>query len=291
MEKKVVVLGSTGMLGHVVYDVLNADSNYSVFNISYRKKLNSETIICDVSNLNELTNIIKKIQPDVIINCIGVLIKGAESSPANAIFINSYFPHFLVKVCNEIGSRLIHVSTDCVFSGSNGPYFEDSFRDSDDVYGRSKALGEVSGSEVLTVRTSIIGPELKEDAEGLFDWFYKRSESTIQGYGNVLWSGVTTVELARAIQFAIDNCLTGLWNLSNKTPISKLGLLHLFNEHLPVAKRKNILKNEEYTSSKCLLSKREDISFDVHSYSTMMNLLVSFINDRPKLYGNYADIE
>ena len=111
---------------------------------------------------------VHRVHPEIIINCVGILIKGSREHPDNAILINAYFPHLLKRLSDEVGAKLIHISTDCVFSGKKGNYTEDDFRDADDVYGRSKALGEIINDKDLTIRTSIIGPELKENLLNLF---------------------------------------------------------------------------------------------------------------------------
>ena len=172
MSLKVLILGSTGLIGHQVYNYLNSTKKYKMFNLSFRKKLNKETIICNVRNEKKITEIIKSTRPDVIVNCIGILIKGSNSNPENAIFLNSYLPHFLMNLANTINSKLIHISTDCVFSGiKKDSYIENDFKDGIDTNAKSKGLGEIINMNHLTLRTSVIGPELKTDGEELFHWF------------------------------------------------------------------------------------------------------------------------
>ena len=176
-----------------------------------------------------VARIVCESRPDIILNCIGVLIKGSKEHPDNAILINAWFPHLLKKLSDEVGAKLIHISTDCVFSGKKGNYTETDFRDADDVYGRSKSLGEIINNKDLTLRTSIIGPELKENGEGLFHWFM-RQHGQVNGFNTAIWGGVTTLELAKAIDVAITQGTTGLVQLSNGTGISKYDLLHLFRK-------------------------------------------------------------
>ncbi|WP_373398913.1 sugar nucleotide-binding protein [Algoriphagus halophilus] len=125
--------------------------------------------------------------------------KGFSRKSKNSIFINSYFPHWLVSEADKYGGQVIHISTDCVFSGKKGGYIEADFRDADDIYGRGKALGELIGGRHLTLRTSIIGPELKSNGEGLFHWFMNQKGET-NGYTKAIWGGVTTFELAKVIK-------------------------------------------------------------------------------------------
>ena len=166
IKKKVLLFGATGMAGHIAYYYLQSTERYELINVVYRTKLVKDSIVVDVTDKNAVTKLVEEVRPDLIINCIGVLIKGSKEHPDNAIFINAYFPHLLKKLSDKIGAKLIHISTDCVFSGKRGNYTESDFRDADDIYGRSKALGEIINDKDLTIRTSIIGPELKTNGEG-----------------------------------------------------------------------------------------------------------------------------
>ena len=223
-KKNILLLGSTGMAGHVVYYYLNRSNNYNIVNVSYRNKLVDDTIILDVKNLAALEALLLSVKPDYIINCIGVLIHGSINKE-NAIFINAYLPHFLKKTADKVHAHLIHISTDCVFSGKDGCYEENSFKDADYVYGRSKSLGEIDDPPHITLRTSLIGTELKLKGEGLFHWFMNQS-GEVNGYTNSFWSGITTLELAKAIEFHMSsNKTSGIVHLTNGEKISKYELL------------------------------------------------------------------
>jgi dTDP-4-dehydrorhamnose reductase len=228
-KKKILLLGATGMAGHMVYNYLSDTNKYDITNVVYRTKLNKESLILDITDKLATEKLIREIQPDIILNCIGVLIKGSQLYPDNAIYINAYFPHLLERLAAEIKAKLIHISTDCVFSGKKGNYTETDERDADDTYGKSKGLGEVINNRDLTIRTSIIGPELKENGEGLFHWFMNQT-GEINGYLEAYWGGVTTLELAKAIDVAIELDIVGLVHLTNGDKISKYDLLALFKE-------------------------------------------------------------
>ena len=230
MKLKVLVLGSTGMIGHQVYKFLELSEKYEMFNISYRKKLNEESILCDITNQDKFINIVKSISPDFIINCIGILIEGGNLDIKKAIFINAYFPHKLMSVADELKSKLIHISTDCVFSGEKKkPYIENDFKDGKGTYAKSKGLGEIINENHLTLRTSVIGPELKTNGEELFHWFMSQS-GEINGYKNSIWSGVTTLVLAKTVGWAIENNITGLYHVTNNKSIDKFSLLCLIKK-------------------------------------------------------------
>ena len=280
--KKVLVLGSTGMLGHIVHYFLDSTNKYDLYNLSFRNKLNSKTIIEDVSDQEKLSNLINEISPDVIINCIGILIKGSNENIKNAIYLNGYFPHWLKGVCKEINCKLIHISTDCVFSGKNGGNDENSIKDAIDDYGKTKSLGEFDSFNHLCLRTSIIGPELKQNGEGLMHWLFNQ-QGKINGFKNVFWSGVTTLELAKAIHFSIENNISGLWNVTNGEAISKFDLLKTIIKTFSINKLK-LEPNTDKISDKSLKSIR-GIDYKVPSYQIMLEGLADYYRENQKLYN------
>lgn len=285
VKQKVLILGSTGMLGHQVFNLLQNDEKYVVHDLVFRNKLRDESIVCDVTNKEALTKEILAIQPNIIINCIGVLIKGSNSNPANAIYINAYFPHLLTSIADQLKSKVIHISTDCVFSGKKGGYSESDIKDADDTYGRSKGLGEFNNDTHLTIRTSIVGPELKENGEGLLHWFINQT-GEINGFTKAIWGGVTTLECARAIQFSIESNVSGLINLTNGKTISKFEMLNLFASSL---NKKDLIINsvEGKSVDKSLISERTDFNYCVPSYKTMFNEMATQINSNKNQYKNY----
>jgi dTDP-4-dehydrorhamnose reductase len=279
--KKILVLGSTGMLGHQVVFRLNANPEFQVFDLSFRNKLREETIICDVTDFNRLEQVVKEIKPDFIVNCIGILIKGSNDNPKNSILINAYLPHFLVNVAEEIGARVIHVSTDCVFSGKKGSYLESDFRDADDVYGRGKALGEIISKNHLTLRVSIIGPELKQNGEGLFHWFMNQKQE-VNGFTQAFWGGVTTIELARIIEFSVSENLKGLLHVTNEEAISKYDLLSLFNTEFKKGLIINSIPGKKVDKS--LRTEFQGILPAIPPYSDMVHEMKDFMKNHLNLY-------
>lgn len=275
-KKKILVLGATGMAGHVVYYYLKETEKYEMHNVVFRNKLTEDSIVLDVTDKEAVASTIKQENPDIIINCIGILIKGSKDYPDNAIYINAYFPHLLKKLSDEVGAKLIHISTDCVFSGKKGNYTETDFRDADDVYGRSKALGEVINDKDLTIRTSIIGPELKKNGEGLFHWFMNQT-GEVNGFKTAIWGGVTTLELAKAIDYAIEKETIGLVQLSNGEGISKYDLLNLFKE---IWHKDIIIKPYDGNGIDKSIAKSENIDYQICSYREMLQEL----NDWQKKY-------
>ena len=180
---KIFIFGSTGMAGHVITRYLESLNLYTIFNASL-DKLNNKTIIINVEHQEVVKKILTEKTPDIVINCIGLLIKDSENYPDKAIYVNSFFPHYLAQLGKLLKFKLIHLSTDCVFSGKKGNYSEEDIKDGIGYYARSKSLGEIINDKDLTFRTSFIGPELKADGSGLFHWFMTQSGS-ISGYKNV----------------------------------------------------------------------------------------------------------
>ena len=285
MKLKVLVLGSTGLIGHQVYNYLDENNKHQLFNISYRKKLNDQTILCDVRNHDKFVNNIKSISPDIIVNCIGILIKGANQNPENAIYINAYMPHMLMKLSDEINCKLIHISTDCVFSGEKTtPYRELDFKDGKDTYAKTKGLGEIVNNKHLTLRTSVIGPELKANGEELFHWFMNQNKE-INGYTKAIWSGVTTLILAKAVNWAIDNKITGLYHVTNNKTIDKFTLLNLIKKY--TQKNISIIPFDKKILNKSFIDTRKELGFVIPDYEIMIKEMIDFINQNNVLYKQY----
>ena len=285
MRLKVLVLGSTGLIGHQVFNYLVKTEKYELYNITYRKKLNDETILCDVRNQDQFIEIVKLISPDIIINCIGILIQGANLDPENAIFINAYFPHRLMSLADELNSKLIHISTDCVFSGAKEiPYIEKDFKDGKDTYAKSKGLGEIINKNHLTLRTSVVGPELKTDGEELFHWFMSQT-GEVNGFTKAIWSGVTTLILAKVVDWAIEYKTTGLYHVTNNKSIDKFTLLNLMKKYT----KKNILIHpfDEKVLNKSFIDTRKELNFEIPTYDEMVKDMIFKTKSEKYLYSHY----
>jgi dTDP-4-dehydrorhamnose reductase len=282
-RRKVVVIGCKGMAGHVIKTYLERTCNYDVWGIARKVKSEQNIINLDVSNVEELEKILVFHGFDVVINCIGLLNKNAEDNPELAVWYNSYFPQLLASLGEKYDYKLVQISTDCVFSGKEGDYVEDSFRNGIGFYAQSKALGEVINSKDLTFRTSIIGPELKQDGIGLFHWFMSQNDH-IFGFTEVFWSGVTTIELAKGIDEAIQQNLTGLFHFVNNKKISKHDLLKEFNTIFK--ERKSVITAKtDYESDKSLSCTRTDFDYVIPSYHEMLLEMKAWIVGHSHLYS------
>lgn len=234
---KLLIIGGGGMAGHLMVRYFRSLPSYQVVYTTRQPATEGgEPFIegrrfLDASNYEAVEALVKDERPDIIVNAVGILNGEAERHPLRAYRINGFLPHWLGYLALCCGARLIHISSDCVFSGAKGSYTEEDKPDGTSVYARSKALGELHHSPHLTLRTSIIGPEIRPHGIGLLQWFL-RQQGQIQGYTRVLWNGVTTLQLAKAVQYAIEQPhLTGLVQITASETVSKHELLLLLQEH------------------------------------------------------------
>ena len=275
MEKiKILIFGANGMAGHIIAKYLERQDKYHIIKTARESKLGKVDYVVDVTNFELVNLVIKEVKPVYVINAIGILNSFAEMNKDQAILINSYFPHFLANSSRLFNFKLVHISTDCVFNGEKGSYKELDLKNGYGFYAQSKALGEVLYNDALTIRTSIIGPELKSDGIGLFDWVLNQ-ENEIVGFKNAFWSGVTTLELAKFINFFIqENNFIGLYHLTNNKKISKFELISLINAIYNLNLR--IIPDFKYVIDKSLVNTRQDIDYVVPSYANMIKDLKLF---------------
>ncbi|MDR0691345.1 MAG: SDR family oxidoreductase [Streptococcaceae bacterium] len=272
---KVLVLGSNGMAGHVIVLYLK-EQGHDVYGFARNAtKVLDQYYIEDVKNFSYLKQNINEQGFGFIINAVGLLNQFADVNKDQAVLINSYLPQYLKQLTQNMNAKIIQISTDCVFSGKKGGYKVDDLRDGESFYDLSKILGEIDDDKNLTFRTSIVGPDIKKEGIGLFNWFMKQ-EGTIKGYNRVYWSGITTITLAKAIDKAIKCGLTGIYQLTNNEKISKYELLKLFNEYFK-DNNISILKDNTIQSDKSLINERKDFNFIVPSYRDMVEEMHEWI--------------
>lgn len=238
---KILILGAYGMLGHKLFNILS--QHFDVYatcrNIRKEKCLSQilphERLVSDVpaENFDSVRQAITKVRPDALLNCIGIIKQlDASKDPIPSIAINALFPHQLASFCQTKGIRLIHFSTDCVFSGKKGMYTHQDKSDADDLYGRTKYLGEVGSEGCLTIRSSIIGRELGT-AHGLVEWFISQAGGAVKGYRKAIYTGFTTLEMSNIVsKILVEHpYLSGIWQVAS-VPISKYELLCKINENM-----------------------------------------------------------
>ena len=281
---KFFICGCNGMAGHTISLYLK-EKGHDVYGFDLRESQIIPSFAGNAFDTETLAKVIKEGKYDTVINCIGLLNQFAEQNHALATFLNSYFPQFLAKTTEGTDTQVIQMSTDCVFSGSKGNYEESDLRDNTTFYGRSKALGELEDDKNVTFRDSIVGPDTNANGPSLLNWFMAQ-KGPINGFTNRMWTGLTTLELAKAMEKASIERFHGLVNLVPDHSISKYGLVSLFNHYL---------RNDEVTinpiegipSDLSLKRTNFDFSFIVSDYETMVSEMADWVKEHKELYPHY----
>jgi dTDP-4-dehydrorhamnose reductase len=279
--KRVLILGVSGLIGHKLYQTLNQD--FEVFATIHKAKENygnlpifsSDNVIekVDVLDFENLEKVILTVNPDVILNCVGITKRKINPEiKEEVIFVNSVFPHKLANWAKKHNKRVIHFSTDCVFDGKIGNYTEESLTTAEDLYGRTKALGEINYNHTLTIRSSFIGQELFDKTE-MLDWFLSQENKTINGFKKVFYSGVSTKYMANVVANIIQNFpnLSGLYQLAPENPIAKYDLLCIakeaFDINVQINSSEDFVHNPTMNSTKL----RTALNLKVPSWQEMLN--------------------
>lgn len=286
--KRILILGDQGMAGHLLLLYIKETKKYRVFSTNHSGKNGS--IRFDALDPKAIIKIIKSVKPEIIINCIGLLVKESQERPADAIIINSFFPRFLESICEEYGFKLIHLSTNCVFSGKKGNYSEDSLRDGDSPYERTKALGEIlENKNCITIRTSIIGPEISKEPKGLMDWFLSQKKE-INGYAKVFWTGITTLELAKVIETLIsrenestNEPISGAIHVVPSKKTTKYSLLKLIAD---VFKKDIVIRRDLSKTLNQTLKQTKKTELKIPDYRTMIVELKDWIKKHKSVYAH-----
>lgn len=287
MKLKILILGISGMLGHTLFKQFNKNSDFSIYgtlrNIDFLTtkeflQSSSSFIYSGISTdkIEDINNLISCLKPNIIINCIGIIKQlPTAKDPVPSIKINALFPHQLAQICQKYHSKLIYLSTDCVFSGIKGNYTEDDNPDPIDLYGRTKLLGEVTDNNCLTLRTSIIGRELNSQ-NSLVEWFLSQKGKTVNGYDKAIYTGLTTQALAHLIEKIILEYpdLQGLWHVSSDS-ITKYQLLNMINKAFQLGITIN--RDEDFVCDRSLNSDRfrKHTGYSPPSWETMISELAT----------------
>lgn len=270
---KVLILGENGMAGHLIKDYLLKHTNYDLYGI------NEEYFW---SRNEEYIKKILEIKPEIVINSLRVTVEESQNDPKSAIYINSVIPKMLEKLFLFSKTKIIHLSTDCVFSGRKGSYVEIDIPDGETVYSMTKFSGEIVNNKDITIRTSYIGPCLRNKNEELFDWFLNQNKR-INGYKNAIWNGVTTLELARIINKIIINDYSGIYHICGNEKITKYDLLTIIKKQW--GKKTTIRKTDGENINRSLVDNNK--YFSISNYEFMFNELYNYMIDRRKIYSHY----
>ncbi|MDE5763707.1 MAG: sugar nucleotide-binding protein [Ruminococcus sp.] len=281
---KFLILGCNGMAGHTISLYLKEQGHeVSGFDLCPSSLINSVTgDAMDAAFIQELIGVNRY---DTIINCIGLLNQFAENNKAAAAYLNGYFPHYLAKLTDGTDTQVIHMSTDCVFSGKCGQYTEDDLRDGETFYDRSKALGELEDDTNLTLRNSIVGPDINPNGIGLLNWFMLQ-EGTVNGFLGAIWTGQTTLQLAKTMEAGAKIKAHGLYNTVPADSINKYELLKLFNHYMRNDKI-TIVPIDKSVADKSLKRTRFEFDYRIPDYEQMVAELANWMRAHKSIYPHY----
>ncbi|MEC4273870.1 sugar nucleotide-binding protein [Adlercreutzia sp. R25] len=279
-----LVFGSSGMAGHLISRYLVERGHY-VEGFCRHPAADYREISGDVRDTDLVEKVVCEGNYDVIINAIGILNRDAERDKSQAVFANAFFPHYLASLVQSTECRIFHMSTDCVYRGNTGPYDEMSFPDGTSFYDRSKALGELCDDHNLTFRNSIVGPDINPAGIGLMNWFMQQ-EGEVKGYSNAIWTGLTTLELAKAMEYAALYGGSGLVNMVPECAISKYDLLVLFNRYL-CSDSLTVTPYSDFKLDKTLMRRNFAIDYRPSSYEEQIREIAEWIRSHCNLYPHY----
>ena len=283
-KKRILILGGTGMLGHLLLRYLYACPEYDVYATArsltglenrlpeeIRSRFRRGSV--DADYFDSVIRTLAATRPDIVINCIGIIKQlPLSSDPLTAITVNALLPHRISLISQTAGARVIHISTDCTFNGKKGMYTENDPSDAEDLYGRTKFLGEVAYPHCVTLRTSIIGHELKSKY-GLIEWFLAQTQK-VRGFRKAIYSGFPTIELARIIRdYVLPNPeLRGIYHVSSE-PISKYDLLQMVAKQY--SKGIEIEPNDDFIQDRSLDSSlfRETVGYKPASWDKLVEMM------------------
>lgn len=277
-------MGCNGMAGHMIGLYLK-ENGHTVTGFARTKSPCFDTITGDAFDKELINRILEQGKYDTVVNCIGILNQFAETNKSEAVYLNSFLPHYLADITAESSTQIIHISTDCVFSGRRGCYCEEDFRDGETFYDRTKALGEIDDCKNLTLRQSIVGPDIKKSGIGLLNWFMQQHDK-VTGYTGAMWTGQTTLQLAKTMEAAAKEKAHGLYNTVPDTSISKYDLLGLFNKYIRKEKI-TIIPVDQMATDKSLKRTHWDFNYIIPDYETMIAELADWIMAHKTLYPHY----
>ena len=283
MKKTILVIGASVMVGHVI-SLYFKEKGYKVATLTRSQKIFKDTILLDLKDELTLKTFLEQNDFDIIVNCSAILVDQSEESKNNAVFINSYIPHFLEAFYKNSATKIIQLSTDGVFNGDQSPYEEKRKPDTSTFYGKTKILGELDNPKDLTIRATFFGPNFHNGNNSLFHWFMTQ-KGFVKGFDAVILNGVTSLEAAEFIEYAIENELTGIKHLGTSSAYSKYELLQnikkVFNKT-----EIQIIKDTEIQSDHTLVL--SDYSgYSIKTLEEQLLRLHDWMENHPQIYTQY----
>lgn len=280
---RIAILGSNGMAGHIISRHLSKYDYNTIYNFQESDIFDKNNLYRIVDQSTSLINELLNFRPLFIINCIRCLVQESEDCSEKAILYNSHLPQLLSSKFSQKKTRIIHLSSDCVFSGKRGDYNEDDYPDGITMYSRSKILGEIHNGKDLTIRTSYIGPNIDDSGEELFHWFLMQNNDVL-GYNNVYWTGITTLELAKSVDKIISNPFSGIYHLVPGKKINKFELLTII-KNVWGKNEINIKLDKKNLLDRSLVDNRKIIK--VNEYEKMFSDLYLYMLKNKNIYEQY----
>jgi len=290
---KLLVIGCNSVLGQVVSLYCSQHNNH-VDGLDDEKSCLFDdreifSLQIEPSSMNAIESIIKSENYDAILNCAAMLIKDSEEYPERADFVNGVFPHYLEELTAGTNTVIVHRSTDCVFSGKKGNYSLNDIPDGSSPYARTKSKGEIVNDKDITIRTSLIGPDIDKQGTDLFNWFINQSE--VNGFANSIWTGITTIEYAKDALYLLNNKKHGLFQCVPDKPITKYELIMLFEKYFPRNRVINRVENE--LVNKALKQEISGTGLHIPSYEEQISEMKEFVTVqnalRPNIYAQYME--
>ncbi len=283
---KFLILGAGGMVGHAVSLRLR-ERGHAVIEYDDRPNPKAPDAIPIRYGYEKLARCIADGAYDAVVNCTAVINQDAEADQASAAYINAFIPHCLEQLTANTGTVVVHRSTDCIFSGARGCYDLNDTPDAGSFYARTKAVGELRNGKDITIRTSLIGPETDGNGTGLFNWFL-RQRGDVLGYANAIWTGITTIEFADAIEQLLLSHAHGLFQCVPDHSISKYELLLLFEKYFPNGR--NIVRVDNKRVDKSLVQSLGNALLHIPDYEEMIANMAAWIAGHAKIYKNCYDV-
>lgn len=279
-----LILGCNGMAGHTISLYLK-EQGHDVFGFDLRPSGLIESTAGNAMDADLIRDLVGINRYDSVINCIGLLNQFAENNKSDAAYLNGYLPHYLAQLTEGTETQIIHMSTDCVFSGKRGQYTEEDLWDGETFYDRSKALGELEDDKNITLRNSIVGPDMNPDGIGLLNWFMKQ-EGPVNGFLGAIWTGQTTLQLAKTMEAAAETKAHGLFHTVPSESINKYELLNLFNHYMR-NDRIQIIPVDKIVADKSLKRTRFEFDYLIPDYEKMISELADWMRKHKALYPHY----
>lgn len=281
---RIFVLGCNGVVGHAVALYFKEVGHEVHYGYDFNIDGNIQSKVGVYYDMELLEKVIRKMQPDAIINCTAIVNQAAEEDKAGAAYLNAYLPHLLEQLTSETNTVVVHRSTDCIFSGTKGQYVLEDWPDAKSFYARTKAIGEIDNKKDITIRVSLIGPAQEKEDGSLLNWFLQQ-KGEVKGFANAIWTGLTTLEYSKTIECLLKQKAHGVFQAAPKESISKYELLNLFEKYFKGGR--TIVKVDNNRVDKSLVPYWGEYDIQIKEYEEQIVEMKNWIQKHSELYPAY----